>query len=248
MDKPVLHFFGDSFTAGDEVVDYKFIDNYPRYLSYNELIKLPNRVRPEFSHLTDLQYQDMLNQEKQNSYAGLLQGVNHGISGTSLQTMSRLIIEHLETTETKSVIFIQPSGIERWCEYVEDKWIDFNTTWLSTMKHKEYHKFKMLNNTQESNLITWHNELLTLTSYVANHKNTADWWIVNNGTFNELSSLMQDKNIGDKIIKNTFSRLKEKMINFPQVDDMDTPYYCIGGHANQLAHKELAQNIKKLLQ
>ena len=43
------------------------------------------------------------------------------------------------------IIFIQPSGIERWCEYVEDKWIDFNTTWLSTMKHKEYHKFKMLN-------------------------------------------------------------------------------------------------------
>ena len=247
MNKPALHFFGDSFTAGDEVVDYKFMDNYPRYYSFNDWIRLPNRERPDFSHLTDLQYQEMIKQEKQNSYAGLLKGVNHGICGASLQTMSRLIIEHLETSEDKSVIFIQPSGIERWCEYVDNKWIDFNSTGPSA-EHKEYYKFKVMHSTEESNLITWHNNLLTLIAYVSNHKNTVNWWIVNNGTFNELSSLMQDKNLGDKIIKNTFSKLQEKIINFPQVDDMDKPYYCIGGHVNQLAHKELAQNIEKLLQ
>ena len=105
-----------------------------------------------------------------------------------------------------------------------------------------------MHSTEESNLITWHNNLLTLIAYVSNHKNTVNWWIVNSGTFNELSSLMQDKNLGDKIIKSTFSKLQEKIINFPQVDDMDKPYYFLGGHVNQLAHTELSQNIEKLFQ
>ena len=46
---------------------------------------------------------------------------------------------------------------------------------------------------------------------------------------------------------NTFNELKNKTINFPQVDDMETPYFCPGGHVNQKAHNELAEEIIKVL-
>ena len=41
---------------------------------------------------------------------------------------------------------------------------------------------------------------------------------------------------------------EEKTINFPQVDDMEYPYFCIGGHVNIEAHRKLAEIIKKKLQ
>ena len=46
---------------------------------------------------------------------------------------------------------------------------------------------------------------------------------------------------------NTFDELRNRTINFPQVDDMEEPYFCPGGHVNQKAHNELAERIIKVL-
>jgi hypothetical protein len=51
----------------------------------------------------------------------------------------------------------------------------------------------------------------------------------------------------DKMFSNTLLNIKEKTINFPQVDDIDAPYFCPGGHVNQQAHQELADRIRKIL-
>jgi hypothetical protein len=171
-----IHFFGDSFTAGDELLDYQYYDNYPAYCNYNELLKLTwCEENPKiWEKLTNQEYKEHIIKQKQKSYAGIVGGTNHGTSGTSLQSMSRNIISLLENTDKKTIIFLQPTGIERWCEYVNGKWKDF--TPLSSTKDNEldYFKFKISHNTDYSNLVTWYNTFITLISYIKNHKNVTN--------------------------------------------------------------------------
>lgn len=246
MTQHPLHFFGDSFTAGDELVDWQYVENYPPYTSFWNLQEPSKRKRPPLDHLDKKQLVDLSITEKKQSYAGLLGGVNHGISGCSMQTIARHVIEHLEHTNNKSIIFIQPTDIYRWCEFVNGKWTDFNSTYIPTDDTIAYYKFRLAHSTDFSNLVLWYNCLITLIGYVRSHHNTADWWLVNNGVFNSIESLTEDKKISNMI--NTIKKFREKMINFPQVDDMDYPYYCVGGHVNNEAHNELAERIKKKLQ
>ena len=245
-----LHFFGDSFTAGDELLDYQHYDNYPAYCNYNELLKLTwSETNPKiWEKLTEQEYKEHIIKQKQKSYAGIVGGTNHGTSGTSLQSMLRNIISLLENTDKKIIIFLQPTGIERWCEYVNGKWKDFvvSSKYSDNGYDQDYFKFKISHNTDYSNLVTWYNTFITLISYIKNHKNIINWYLINNGTFNFLTSLIKDNNF-DIMFLNTFNELKNKTINFPQVDDMETPYFCPGGHVNQKAHNELAERIIKVL-
>jgi hypothetical protein len=242
-----LNFFGDSFTAGDELMDWKYVENYPPYKNFREWSRLSahERQRPTLDHVDQKKLRE---EEQQYSYAGLLGGINHGVSGSSMQSIQRRVIHYLENTDQKSIIFIQPTGIERWCEYVNNKWVDFISDSEIGEEYMEYYKFRLSHSTQESNLLLWYNCVLTLIAYVKSHHNTVDWWIINNGTFNEIQSIMKQEKIYSKMITDTFKNLKEKTINFPQVDNMEHPYFCIGGHVNTEAHKELAQKIKKKLQ
>ena len=247
MTQHPLHFFGDSFTAGDELVDWKYDDNYPTYKKFWEWSKLPahERNRPTLNHVDRKKLRE---EERQNSYAGLLGGINHGVSGSSMQSIQRRVIHHLENTDQKSIIFIQPTGIERWCEYVDDKWVDFISDNEVSEEYTEYYKFRLSHSTVESNLLLWHNCVLTLIAYVKSHHNTVDWWVINNGTFNGIQYMMTQAKISNEMVVHTIKKLKEKTINFPHVDNMELPYFCIGGHANTEAHKELAQKIEKKLQ
>jgi hypothetical protein len=242
-----LHFFGDSFTAGAELVDWKYVDNYPTYKNFQEWNKLSTheRERPILNHVDK---KTLHEEERQQSYAGLLGGVNHGVGGSSMQSIQRCVIHHLENTDHKSIIFIQPTGIERWCEYVDNKWVDFISDIEVCDEHKQYYRFRLSHSTQKSNLLLWYNCVLTLFAYVKSHHNTADWWIINNGIFNEIESLLKQEKTSNKMITHSLKNLKEKIINFPHIDNTEHPYFCVGGHVNAEAHKELAQIIKKKLQ
>ena len=244
-----LHFFGDSFTAGEELVDSDYVENYPPYTNFWNMAEPSKRRRPSLDHLDENQFAELLATERKQSYAGLLGGVNHGVSGCSMQTISRSVIDHLENTSEKCIIFIQPTNIHRWCEYVDGKWIDLRA---GAEHHDQglaqYSKFRILHSTDYSNLILWHDRMLTLTAYVKSHPNTSDWWIINNGVFNEIESIIDEQKISNKMISNNISSLKEKMINFPQVDNMEYPYYTVGGHVNREAHNKLAQRVEKKLQ
>jgi hypothetical protein len=243
-----LHFFGDSFTAGDELVDWKYLENYPTYRNFWDWQKLSQRDRPSLEHLDQRTLSLLRMEERKQSYAGILNGVNHGISGCSMQTIARLVIEHLESTNKKCIVFIQPTSIDRWCEHVNNQWMDFNSGHCPTDQTRNYYKFRIANSTISSNLISWYNCVLTLVAYVRSHKNTEDCWLINNGTFNEIESMIEHKETSNEMIKNSMAKFKEKTINFPQVDDMEYPYFCIGGHVNIEAHKKLAERIKKKLQ
>tara|TARA_B100000029_G_scaffold102024_1_gene92415 strand:- start:291 stop:1040 length:750 start_codon:yes stop_codon:yes gene_type:complete len=243
-----LNFFGDSFTAGDELLDYQHYDNYPTPCNYHELKNQTwYETNPKiWDKLTEQEYKKHIIKQKQKSYAGIVGGTNHGISGTSLQSIARNIILYLENTDKESIIFLQPTGIERWCEYINGGWKDFvvNATYEDDVS--KYFKFKVTHNTEYSRLVNWYNTLVTLISYIKNHKNTIDWYLINNGTFNFLTSLIKDNNF-DSMFLNTFNELKNKTINFPQVDNTEAPYFCPGGHVNQKAHNELAEEIIKVL-
>ena len=196
-----LNFFGDSFTAGDELLDYQHYDNYPTPCNYHELKNQTwYETNPKiWDKLTEQEYKKHIIKQKQKSYAGIVGGTNHGISGTSLQSIARNIILYLENTDKKIIIFLQPTGIERWCEYLNGKWKDINATHLGTKYFNkmygdmefatDYFKFKVSHNTDYSNLVTWYNTFITLISYIKNHKNVIDWWLINNGTFNEIKSI-----------------------------------------------------------
>lgn len=240
------HFFGDSFTAGDEIVDHKYVRSYPPYLNFWEWSALKDKSRPSLQHLSGSEYQCLLKEQKQNSYAGIVGGINHAESGMSLQNMSRQIVNILESSKTKQRIFIQPSGIERWCEFVDGEWTDFNTT-SPKDQHRDYYKFRVSHSTESSNLEAWQTTFLTLISYVDNHENTLDWYMINNGTFNELRDVPKNKKWHAQWILNVIDKWKYRIINFPQVDNMDEPFYCKGGHVNQKAHNLLAHKIHKML-
>ena len=250
-----MHFFGDSFTAGDELLDYQYYDNYPAYCNYKELLNSTwFETNPKiWSKLTGQEYDQHIIIQKQKSYAGIMGGTNHGTAGISFQSMLRNIISLLENTDKKIIIFLQPTGIERWCEYLNGKWKDINATHLGTKYFNkmygdmefatDYFKFKVSHNTDYSNLVTWYNTFITLISYIKNHKNVIDWWLINNGTFNEIKSI---QNVPNMIVK-SIDDLDSKTICFPQVQNMDAPYFCPGGHVNQKAHNELAEKIIKVL-
>lgn len=271
-----LHFFGDSFTAGDELMDWKYVENYPAYTNFWEWARIQNELyerykhgnkrisddhpggvgidadcgggRPSLAHLDKKKLSLLRMEERQQSYAGRLGGINHAISGCSMQTIARLVIDHLENTNEKCIVIIQPTSIERWCEFVNNQWIDFNSGHSPTGQTEQYYKFRVANSTFFSNLILWYNCVLTLVAYVRSHRNTADWWLINNGTFNVIQSNIEQEKFSNKMIKNTMEELKEKTINFPHVDDMEHPYFCAGGHVNIEAHEKLAREIEKRLQ
>jgi hypothetical protein len=252
-----LHFFGDSFTAGDELLDYQHYDNYPTPYNYNELKKQDYYTRNPriWEKLTKQEYSQHITEQKQKSYAGILGGTNHGISGTSLQSIARDIIFYLENTDKESIIFLQPTGIERWCEYINGEWKDFVANATYEGDENKYFKFKVTHNTDYSSLVIWYNTFITLVSYIKNHKNTMNWYLINNGTFNSLRLLIKSfvdkkyqiikENNFDNTFLNTFYELKNKTINFPQIDNTEAPYFCPGGHVNQQAHNQLAEEITR---
>jgi hypothetical protein len=246
MIKPQNHFFGDSFTAGDEIVDHKYVESYPPYLNFREWFESKDKSRPSLHHLSKSEYESLIKEERQNSYAGIVEGINHAESGMSLQNMCRLIVNTLESAKTKQRIFIQPSGIERWCEFVDGQWTDFNTT-PPKDQHKDYYKFRVSHSTESSNFEAWQSIFLPLISYVSHHHNTLDWFIINNGTLNELIGIIDREKLQGKGVLNAVDHWRQHIINFPQVDAMDEPFYCKGGHVNQKAHKILADKISKLL-
>ena len=246
-----LHFFGDSFTAGDELLDYQHYDDYPAPCNKENLIKQNYYTRnPQiWEKLTEQEYEKLLVKQRQKSYAGIL-GTNHGISGTSLQSIARDIVFYLENTDKESIIFLQTPGIERWCEYINGKWKYFSANSTYEGDENKYFKFKVTHNTDYSKLVTWYNTFITLVSYIKNHKNTANWYLINNGTINNTISLIKESNFKQwekNTFLNTFNELKNKTINFPQVDNTEAPYFCPGGHVNQKAHNELAERIIKVL-
>ena len=212
-----LHFFGDSFTAGDEIADHHYIENYPQYInSWEAIEKSWELQRPSFDHLNAKQLESLLLHEKKISYPGLLGGFNHAYSGASLPSMARDVIKYLEGTDTSAIIFLQPSSINRWCEYIDGNWVDLSPA--NHGKYEDYYKFKVSHNTDESNLVTWYNTFLTLTSYISTHTKTADWWIINNGTMNEIKNIIEKQS--DKMFSKTFEKI---MINAYGMNEYGIP-------------------------
>ena len=250
-----LHFFGDSFTAGDELVDQEYIGNYPPFLTFCEWKKsYPSQGRPSLAHLTDKEMAVLKKKEREKSYAGLLNGNNHGIGGTSIQSIARRVIQHLEETDEKCVIFIQPPDTARWSDYVDGMWVDFGAHGVTSTydfnpnaNYNDYHKFKIIHNTDFSNLVRWYNTLIPLIAYIKNHKNTVDWWLINHGVFNFIPSWIKDNGLKDLPMMNFMDSVKNRIINFPQVDDQNYPYFHLGGHVNQYAHELLAKKLQMLL-
>jgi len=245
-----IHCFGDSFTAGNEIVDYKYFENYPKFLNFDNWSKQKDskKVRPLLDSLNSNKMNALLKEEKTKSYPGLLSANNHSVGGSSLQSIARKVIEYLENTQNKkNIILLQPTGFERWCDFVDGKWQDFISD-VPSYQYQDYFKFKVSQSTELSNLILWYNTFLPLVAYIQNHKKTADWWIIDNGIFNQIKNLVLQKKFKVPYIIRSLSNLKEKTINFPQVDDTETNYYCPGGHVNDKAHFVLANKIRKKLE
>ena len=244
--------FGDSFTAGDELVDFEYVDDYPEPIGYWDWAKKhPNTGRPSLTHLSADQMAELKEKEKSRSYAGLIGGTNLGVGGTSIHSICRQVIQLLEESSDQCIIIIQPPEIGRWSDFVKGQWVDFlpygGTNFATEVDYEAYHKFKIIHNTDYSNLVRWYNVMVPLISYIENHNNVAKWLLVDSGVFAQIPDLIKKEGIKDKAIINLMDKVKDKIVRFPQVEDQNFPYHLPGGHVNQEAHSILANRLQNLL-
>jgi hypothetical protein len=250
IDKKLV-FFGDSFTAGDEILDYQCVPNYPSYKNHYELLALQEKEfqyakRPDLSlYLDSEQLKKHKMRERKNSYAGLL-GENKAKSGMSLQSMARNIVDYLENSESQCIIFLQPSGMERWSDFVNGEWVEFigHDWWKVDPSSKDYFKFRLANSTEQSNMITWFVTFMTLTSYIKTHQKVNNWFLIDCGIFKNIAQLIT-YNGWSNIYTKGIDSYKDKIIAFPHVDDLENSYFCPGGHVNMDAHMQLVDRIKQ---
>jgi hypothetical protein len=243
--------FGDSFTAGSELVDAEYVENYPDPISFWDWAKKhPNTDRPSLAHLSTQQMTELEAKEKNRSYAGLIGGTNLGVGGTSIQSICRQVVQVLEDTSDKCIITIQPPEIGRWCDFVDGQWVDFLPYGVNKnldVDYDAYHKFKITHNTDHSNLVRWYSVMFPLISYIENHNNVVKWLLVDSGVFRKIPDMIKNDGISDKAIINLMDKVKDKIVKFPQVEDQDSPYFLPGGHVNQEAHNILAKRLQNLL-
>ena len=246
-----IYCFGDSFTAGNELVDADYVENYPEPISFWEWLKKhPNTERPSLSHLSTDQLKELELKEKKNSYAGLIGATNLGVGGNSIQSVCRQVVQLLEDSSDKCIIIIQPPEIGRWTDFVNGQWVDFLPYGINKkldVDYEAYHKFKITHNTDHSNLVRWYCVMVPLISYLENHNNVVKWLLVDTGIFNLIPDMIKNKGITDKAIINLMDKIKDKIVRFPQVEDQNYPYFLPGGHVNQYAHDLVAKKLQSLI-
>ena len=200
--------FGDSFSAGAELTDETEVPNWPGYFdgpphlrtqqSQTEVEKWQSKYW--FPWLRE-QYGDpelmaaMVAKEKSLTYANKIAEIlnwtinNHANSGSSMYNITRNIIEKRFANNFKdSIIFYQPTSIDRFCQYIDGGWTDivFSNIKNHTVQGIEFHNFcksKISFENTYSLCIDWYKEFYSSLSLLQT-SNCKAWYIVDVGFIN----------------------------------------------------------------
>lgn len=254
-------FFGDSFTAGEELIDYKFYNNYPSRVSFFELQQDVNKVWKQKNKsvreiLSKERFEKLQWEQKLHTYAHKLSIMvgfpydNLAVGGVGLARCHHELINYVNSyPERKLTVFIQPPSYKRWLEFVDNKWKNYIiTNEPQSLLEKDYFKFKIINNTEHSRFIEWYITLQSIYDFCENAENIQKFYFINYGIFNEIAGKKENEN--DNFVKGyekLYKKIKTKLFHFPHTLDLDKPNFLPYGHVAEENHEQLAIAIKEEL-
>jgi hypothetical protein len=268
-----IYAVGDSFTAGSELMDWKYYDDFPGYITaaekdsnisqgkinwYNNRTYLHRLV----GGLSSPGYQQVLEEEKSRTYANQLAEIldiavtNQGIGGCSQQTVRRNLFLYLDNLVEDHCVFFQPTGPTRYCQYQMGSqkgfWRDFIAGYAYENTSKElqaYTDFKILNETDYSWHLEWWINFTGCISLIENHPRVQKYFIVDSGVINHINKNIQQRP-EDFTEDNLGSRISRQIQELYSKDlvvrfpfTRDEPVICPGGHFNHIVHRRLAEQL-----
>jgi hypothetical protein len=257
----IMHFvfFGDSFTAGEELLDYKFYNNYPSPVSFFELQQDVNKGWKQKNKsvreiLSKERFEKLQCEQKLHSYAHKLSnkmGIpydNLAVGGIGLSRCHHELINYVNRfPERKLTVFIQPPSYKRWLEFVDNKWKNYIITYEpQSLLEKDYFKFKIINNTEHSRFIEWYITLQSIYDFCQNAENIQEIFFINYGIFNEITGKKENDNFV-KGYEKLYKKIKTKLFHFPHTLDLHKPNFLPYGHVVEENHEQLAIAIKEEL-
>ena len=248
-------FLGDSFTAGRELLDYKFYDDYPEPVKFDEQnSKFLIEWRKNNSYSLDASTKRQ-EDERLHSYATKLsvlmntEYTNLAKSGSSLERCYLELVDFVNhTSHTNITVFIQIPIMERWLDYAKGIWKDYTVRkYYDDALEKDYFKFKIINNTDHSRFIKWYLTLESIRNFCLNNRNIKNHYFINHGVLNHIQS---NYNFNDSFFKG-YQRLCEKIksntFHFPHTKDLNRRSFLPYGHVIEKDHEQLAIDIQSIL-
>jgi hypothetical protein len=266
-----IYAVGDSFTAGSELVDEKYYNDFPGYSTahsksisknpYNEWYKnKPWLHRLLGGHKSDA-YQQALQEEKSLTYANQLGDIldwptiNHGLGGCSLDTIVRNLTLYLDTVSEPHIVFFQPTSGTRWCQYYENTWRDFIAGNEEQNVSQDFQRWMQLKITLEDDYswaMRWWLNIQSAISQLQSHQHVKKFYIVESGIIRWTRNHVLENprayardDLGNRLIKTIDNNVKPHLINFSF--NSDEAIFCPGGHFNHIVHRRLAEDLAKIL-
>ena len=250
-------FFGDSFTAGEELLDHKFYPEYPTPVSLLDLDseyikKWKKEYKPLWQLKTKNELENIVKEQKKHSYAHKLAELcnieyeNFAISGSSIQKIRYLLTTEVQKNNNSNLtVFVQPTGAERWMEYIDDQWMDFIVGNEYHDDIKEYFKFKILSNNDYSRFCVWLLEMQAMYDFCSNNDKIKDFYFVNNGTFNSIASIQYQDLL--TTYSTLISNINQRLFHFPHTKNNEEKVFLPFGHVTEKVHEQLAIDIHNIL-
>jgi hypothetical protein len=255
-----LLFFGDSFTAGAELLDYQFYDNYPAPVSLADLQsehmkdwRNKNKTLQQIKNKSE--FDQIRERQRLHAYPRKLAelcGREHkdlSVGGSSLQRIKYLLTTEVhQNRESRLTVFIQPPPPERWMEYVQDKWIDFivgnqYSNKFHSLDIESYFQFKVIANTEYSRFCEWLLDLQAIYDFCVNNKKIKDFYFINSGVFNRINDVKNDYKDLIDVYNSLMSNISKKIFHFPHTKNNEGINFLPWGHVTEDNHRELAIDI-----
>lgn len=272
---------GDSFTAGVELIDEFEIPNHPGYYSapprsdsetefinaWQEKYRYP-WIRA--NHKTSELFKVMSDKEKVRAYPNLIaqklncEVTNLALGGASMYNLTRILLEQVlfEKDFSDTIIFYQPTGMDRICQYFQNDWKDFifpnleNYTWAGKdLMHWLKQKISYENN--YSLIMAWFKEFYSALSLIKT-TNCKQFYIIDTGfkskidqamrtNFNatQNAELMKYRIHLEKVTLNQWLNLGSVAQELAKQGNLQT--HCPLGHYSPVVHEYFAeQTVNKL--
>ena len=248
-----LFFFGDSFTAGVELLDHLHYKDYPDPVSFSS--QQSDQLVAWRSNNTRRNESDTVlwQEQKKCTYAQKLADLmqlphhNMAIGGSSLQSTRYLLTKSLADLKKPVTVFVQPTSPERWMDYYDEKWTDFIPGNYYEGEALSHFKSKITNNTDFSRFSTWLLELQAIFDHCSTSNLVDKFYFINSGVFNYIES--NKNNFKDMLptYELLVRKLKNKTFHFPHTKDLEAKNFLPWGHVKEDNHVQLAIDIHSVL-
>jgi hypothetical protein len=253
-----LLFFGDSFTAGAELLDHLHYDDYPKPVSLNDqksnqIEAWKNKNKPLIQLMDKKKFDVLRKEQKKHTYAqklaDLMQVPHHNmaVGGSSLHKTRYLLTKSLTKLTDPVTIFVQPTAPERWMDYVNNQWMDFIPGNSYQGVALAYFKSKVSNNTDYSRFCSWLLELQGIFDHCSTSDMVKKFYFINSGELNYVDN-NKDK-FGDLLpaYESIKHKIRDITFHFPHLKDNKAKNFLPWGHVTELNHEQLAIDIHRVL-